>query len=109
MQDVIELQSHGERFSLQESLCQLRIPDQFVGVECLIAVASSALVMDIRGEAHAPGCIEVQRGTVGELPGIEISRCLQQIARVAIVHRSVSRYFKPILTHTQLQPFIHAA
>ena len=42
VQQVVELDHHGEGFALEEALRELGVPYQFVGVHRLVAVSSSA-------------------------------------------------------------------
>ena len=109
MQDVVELQHHRQRSALQETLRNLRIPYQLVGVQRGITVSPPALVVHIGRETHAPRRIQVQRTSIAELPGVKVARLLQQVTRVVVAARTVERHLIPVLAHAQLQTFRNAA
>ncbi len=53
VQDIIPLQHHGEGLAAQETIAQLRIPNQFVGVQRSIGIAALAIYVEI-GREYRP-------------------------------------------------------
>ena len=105
MQDVVELKAHGERFAAKEALRNLRVPDKLIGVHRLVAVASAALVVQVGGNARAPGSKDVDAAAIRELPGVEVATALKHVAGVHIVERTVEGNLKPVFSEAALQAF----
>ena len=80
LEDIIELQRDSERLALEETLRDLCIPDEFVGIHRRVVVASPALHVDVRGEGRAPWRRDTQHRTISELPRVEVVLRLQVVA-----------------------------
>ena len=73
VEDVIPLQHDGEFLSLEETLRELCVPDELIGIECLVAVSPLAEHMEVGRQVGAPwegnSCV----ASVREIPCGEIS------------------------------------
>lgn len=101
VQDVIPLQHNGERLATQETMRDLGIPKQFIGVECLVTVASLAVHMDVGGKVGAPREGDPGVGTVEMVPGSEVVGSLQTVVRPCIGGVVVSRDIEPFVSETE--------
>ena len=62
----------------------MRIPEHFVGVEALVAIASLAVHMDVGGKFHSPGEVVPSVQTIEEVPGGEVVGGLQTVAGACV-------------------------
>ena len=85
VENVVKLQHHRQRLALEEALCYLRVPHQLVRVHRLVAVAASAVLVQVGAEAHAPRRVYRERAAIGKLPCVEVGLALQLVARVGVV------------------------
>ena len=97
VQQVVELDHHGEGFALEEALRELGVPNQFVGVHRIVAVSSSAALAQVCAQAHAPGHGGCDARSVRELPGVHVARCLKLVAGMVVVECSVEVDLKPVV------------
>lgn len=107
VQQVVELDHHGEGFALEEALRELGVPYQFVGVHRLVAVSSSAALAQVCAQAHAPGHGGCDARSVRELPGVHVARCLKLVAGMVVVEGSVEVDLKPVVAIAHGDSFAH--
>ena len=105
VQQVVELEQHGEGLALEEALRYLSVPYQLVGVHRVVVISTAAAFGDIGRECRTPGGIEAERGSIAELPCIEVALALQLVAAVHIVDRPVEFYRSPSFTITHIELF----
>ena len=89
MQDIIPLQHHGQRFSTQEAVRQLGVPDQLIGIERRIAIASFTEHVEVGREVAAPREGHSGVTTILEVPGRQVVRGLQTVLRTGVGGSSV--------------------
>ena len=85
------MQHHRELLATQESLGELGIPQQFVGVHRLIGVTAFAEHVEIGGQFHAPIKADVRVTTILEVPGRQVVRGLQAVLGAGIGCTTVER------------------
>ena len=90
VQDVVELNHHRQRLTLEEALRYLRVPYKLVCVQRLVVISAAAVLMQIRRKICAPRTCHVERGTVCELPCVEVALCLQFVAHMVVPERTIS-------------------
>ena len=105
MQDVVELESDGERLALEEALGQLSVPDQFVGVHRRVAVAAAARHIEIGRQLHAPRQLCGGVESVGEVPRILITLRLELVATKGIAHVAVQLHLQPVVAIAGAEAF----
>ena len=104
MQDVVELQTDGERLALQERLRQLRVPYQLVGVGSRVAIAPSARHVQAGGKLHAPRHLHGGVETVVECPRVQVGVLLQGVAVAVVAHAAVQLHLQPVVAVAGSQP-----
>ena len=84
VQNVVPLQHDGEGLATQETVRNLGVPKQFVGVECRVTVTSLTVHMDVGGKVGTPWEGDSGVGTILVVPRGEIVGGLQTVVRVCI-------------------------
>lgn len=84
MKDIIPLQHHGQFLTFQEAMRQLCIPNQLVGIKCLVAVSSFAEHVYIRRQVGTPREGNFCITSIREIPGREIVGSLQPVFGLSI-------------------------
>ena len=101
IEDVIPLQHDGEFLSLEETLRKLCVPDELIGIECLVAISPLAEHVEVGGEVGAPRegnpCISAIR----EVPCGEVARCLQFVLRMGIGGIAIEGEVEPTVAETK--------
>ena len=101
VEDVIPLQHDGEFLSLEETLRKLCVPDELIGIECLVAISPLAEHVEVSGEVGAPWegnpCISAIR----EVPCREVARCLQFVLSMGISGIAVEGEVEPTVAETE--------
>ena len=101
VQDVIPLQHDGERLAAQETVAQLCIPNEFVGIQRLVAVASFAEHMGIGREIATPRECDSGIAAIGEIPGCQVVGSLKTVLSMCIGSSSVKREIEPLVAETE--------
>ena len=101
MQNVVPLQHDHQFLSLQESVRELCVPDNLVGVERLVAIASFAVNVDVGGKVAAPGEGNPGVAAVGEVPCGEVVRRLQLVLRMSVGGVGVEREVQPLVAEAE--------
>ena len=73
VENVVPLEHHGEFLALEETLRELGIPQQLVGVERRIAIAALAVHVHVGREVGTPGEGDLRVATVVEVPRFQIT------------------------------------
>ena len=97
-QDVVHLERQGKGLAAQEGVRQLCIPYQFIGVHRLVVVSATTIHIDARREGRTPGSRQLQVGTVGECPCVEVVVGLQLTAGMQILQRTIQFKLQPVVT-----------
>ena len=107
VQDVVELQRQCEVALFQQTLRQLHVPHQLVGVHGLVVVATTTVLVQVGRQAGSPRSRQVHVDAVGKTPCVQIALFLQLVARVVIVHRSIQLYFQPFVAEAHPQTLVN--
>ena len=84
VEDVVPLQHHREFLAFHETVRELRVPYQLVGIERGVAVAPLAEHMEIGGEIGAPRERDARVASIREVPGGEVVGGLEPVFRTGI-------------------------
>jgi hypothetical protein len=72
MQEVIELEAYREGLTLKETLRNLGIPDELVGISGSITESSTASHAYVGSELCTPRSIDGSIETIVEAPGVQV-------------------------------------
>ena len=100
MENVIPLQHHCQRFSTQETMRQLHIPQQFVCVERTVAIATFAVHVKVGGEIGSPGKGYLRVSAIMKVPCGQVTRSLQFVFRSCIGSAAVNGKTEPLVPET---------
>ena len=67
------------------------VPQQFIGIHCLISIAALAIHVEIRCQFHTPGQADICVTTILEIPCSQIIRGLQTVLSAGIRRTTVER------------------
>ena len=101
VQDVIPLKHHGELLATQETMRDLSIPDEFVGVEGLVAITALAEHVDIGGNVTAPREGDSCVSTIREVPCCQVARCLQTVLCMCVGCVGIERKIEPLVAEAE--------
>ena len=103
---VIEVEGHNKRLALEESLRNLTVPYQLVGVRRRVVIASATVLVQIGRDFEALGQTQHHLSAVAEPPSVKICRWLQFVTRMLVVHIAVNRHLQPVVTETEVQALV---
>ena len=80
---------------------ELGIPNQLIGVECLVAIAALAIHVDVCGEVAAPRDGDLCVPAIIEIPRGEVAGCLQAVLGTGVSGTAIERETEPFVAETQ--------
>ena len=101
MQNVVELQHYGEFLATQETVRELCVPNEFIRIERLVAIATFAEHVDVGRQSTAPWERDARVATIGEIPCGQVARYLQTIFRVRISSICIQRQIEPFVSEAE--------
>ena len=101
VEDIIPLQHNGEFLSLEETLRKLCVPNELIGVECLVTVSPLAEHVEVGGEVGAPREGNPSISAIREVPCGEVARCLQFVLSMGVSGIAVEGEVEPTVAETK--------
>lgn len=95
LQDIIELNADGSGTIAEEGLCNLRVPEQFVGIHRSIGVTTARTHADICRNTESKVKVKVGIGTVREVPRIHIGIFLNRSTCMLVFQSADKADIKP--------------
>ena len=101
VKDIIPLQHNGEFLSLEETLRKLCVPDELIGVECLVTVSPLAEHVEVGGEVGAPREGNPGISAIREIPCGEVARSLQFVLSMGVSGIAVEGEVEPTVAEAE--------
>lgn len=92
----------------KQSLADLEIPNQFIGIHGGLGISSSAALVYFGLERHVPGEIHYSSYAIAESVCVKVAGTGVCASAVVIVNVSLSAYFEPIVAVADSQPLTNS-